>query len=252
MCFFLFWIYTRSWIAGSYSDFNFLRTLHTVFHSGCTNLYSHRQCRRVSFSPHPLKHRPSVDFFVVVQSCPTLCDPIDYSTPGFPVLHYLLEFAQTHVHCVDDANHLILCHPFFLLPSIFANIRVFSSESALCTRWPKYWSFSFSNSPSSEYWGLISFRIDWLGLLAVQGTLKSLLQHHDLKASIFSTQPCLWSATSLHDYWKVKSLSRVQLFATPWTVACPSPPSMEFSRQEYWRVPGSSPSWSRVFEGETA
>ena len=79
----------------------------------------------------------------------------------------------------------------------------------------------------------ISFRMDWLDLLAVQGTLKSLLQHHDLKASIFRTQPCLWSATSLHDYWKVKSLSRVQLFATPWTVACQSPPSMEFSRQEY-------------------
>ena len=158
----------------------------------------------------------------------------------------------TSIESTMPSHHLTLCHLLLLLPSVFPSLRVFSSESALCTRWPKYWSFSFSNSPSSEYWGLISFRIDWLGLLAVQGTLKSLLQHHDLKASIFSTQPCLWSATSLHDYWKVKSLSRVQLFATPWTVACPSPPSMEFSRQEYWRVPGSSPSWSRVFEGETA
>ena len=156
------------------------------------------------------------------------------------------------IESVILSNYLISsATPFFCLQS-FPTLGIFSNESSLWIRWPKYWSFSFSNSPSSEYWGLISFRIDWLGLLAVQGTLKSLLQHHDLKASIFSTQPCLWSATSLHDYWKVKSLSRVQLFATPWTVACPSPPSMEFSRQEYWRVPGSSPSWSRVFEGETA
>ena len=82
------------------------------------------------------------------------------------------------------SNHLILCHPLLLLPSIFPSIRVFSSESVLCIRWPKYWNFSFSISPSSEYSGLISFRIDWLGILAVQGTLKSLLQHHSSKASI--------------------------------------------------------------------
>ena len=81
-------------------------------------------------------------------------------------------------------NHLILCHPLLLLPSIFLSIRVFSDESALCIRWPKYWSFSFSISPSNEYSGLISFRMDWLGLLAVQGTLKSLFQHHSSKASI--------------------------------------------------------------------
>ena len=113
----------------------------------------------------------------VAQSCPTLCDPMDCSTPGFSVLHYLLESAQTHVHWVSEAesNHLILCHPLLLLPSIFPSIRVFSSELALYIRWPKNWSFSFSISPSNEYSRLISLRTDWFDLLAVQGTLKSLL-----------------------------------------------------------------------------
>ena len=98
---------------------------------------------------------------------------MDYRTPGFSVLHYLLEFAQTHVHRVGDAsNHLILCRPL-LLPSIFPSIRVFSNESALHIKWPKYWSFSFSISPSNEHPGLIFFRVDWSDLLAVQGTLKS-------------------------------------------------------------------------------
>ena len=122
----------------------------------------------------------------VTQSCPTLCDPMDYSTPGFPVQHQLLpELAQTHVHQVSDAsNHLILCHPLLLPPSIFPSIRVFSNESVLHIRWPKYWSFSFSISPSNEYSRLISFRMDWLDLLAVQGTLKNLLQHYSSKASI--------------------------------------------------------------------
>ena len=88
------------------------------------------------------------------------------------------------IELVIPSNHLILCHPLLLLPSIFPSIRVFSNESVLCIRWPKYWSFSFSISPSNEYSGLISFRMDWLALLAVQGTLKSLLQHHSSKASI--------------------------------------------------------------------
>ena len=88
------------------------------------------------------------------------------------------------IESVMPSNHLILCHPLLLLPSTFPSIRVFSNESALPIRWPKYWSFSFSISPSSEYSGLISFRMDWLDLLAVQGTLKSLLQHHSSKASI--------------------------------------------------------------------
>ena len=94
----------------------------------------------------------------------------------------LLKLMSTKL--VMTSNHLILCHPFFFLPSIFSSIRVFSSESVLPIRWPKYWSFSFSISPSNEYSGLISFRIDWLDLLAVQGTLKTLLQHHGSKASI--------------------------------------------------------------------
>ena len=105
--------------------------------------------------------------------------------PAFPVHHQHLEFAQTHVHLVSDAsNHLILCLPLLLLPSVFPSIRVFSSESALRIRWPKYWSFSFSISPSNESSGLISLRMDWLDLIAVQGTLKSLLQHHSSKVSI--------------------------------------------------------------------
>ena len=128
----------------------------------------------------------SVQFSSVAQSCLTLWDPMD--TPGLPVHHQLLEPTQTHVYHVYEAvmptNHLILCHPFLLPLSIFPSIRVFSSESVLHMRWPKYWSFSFNICPSNEYSGLISFRMDWLDLLAVQGTLKSLLQHHSLKASI--------------------------------------------------------------------
>ena len=126
-----------------------------------------------------------VQFSSVAQSCPTFCDPMNHSTPGLPVHHKLLEFTQTHVHLVVmPSNHLILCHPLLLLPPIPPSIRVFSSESTLHMRWPKYWSFSFSISPSNEYSGLISFRVDWLDLLAVQGTLKNLLQHHSSKVSI--------------------------------------------------------------------
>ena len=105
------------------------------------------------------------------------------------------------------SNHLIFCHPLLLLPSVFPSIRVFSSESALHIRWPKYWSFSFSISPSKEYSGLISFRMDWLDLLAVQGTLKSLLQHHSSKAPILYCP----SLTSIHDYWKNHSFDQMDL-----------------------------------------
>ena len=109
---------------------------------------------------------------------------MDCSMAGFPVHHQLPELAQTHVHRIGDAiHHLILCRPLLLLPSIFSNIRVFSKESALCIRWPKYWSFSFNINPSNEHSGPISFRMDWLDLVG-QGTLKSLLQHHSSKASI--------------------------------------------------------------------
>ena len=106
------------------------------------------------------------------------------SMSGFPVLHHLPELAPTHVQRVSDATrHLVFCHPL-LLPSIFPSIRVFSNETALQIRWPKYWSISFSISPSNEYSRLISFSIDWFDLLAVQGTLKSLLQHHSSKALV--------------------------------------------------------------------
>jgi len=101
---------------------------------------------------------------------------------SFTISWSLLQLMSTE--SVMPSNHLVLCHPLVLLPSIFLSIRVFSNESALRIRWPKYWSFSFSTSPSNEYSGLISFRIDWFDLLAVQGTLKSLLQHHSSKASI--------------------------------------------------------------------
>ena len=117
-------------------------------------------------------------FSSVAQSCPTLCDPMNCSTPGLLVHHQVPEFTQTHVHWVSDAiqpSHL--CRPLLLLPLIFSSIRVFSNESALRISWPKDWSFSFNISPTNEHPGLISFRMNWLDLLADQGILKSLLQH---------------------------------------------------------------------------
>ena len=127
----------------------------------------------------------SVQFSLVAQSCQTLCDPTDCSTPGLPVHPQFPELAQTHIiKAVVPSNLLILCCPPLLPPSIFPSIRVFSIESVLCIRCAKYWSFSFSISPSNEYSGMISFRTDCLDLLAVQETLKSLLQHHSSKAFI--------------------------------------------------------------------
>ena len=109
-----------------------------------------------------------VQFSSVAQSCPTLCNAMDCSMPGFPVHHQLMELAKLmSITLVMPFNHPILCHPLLLLPSVFSSIRVFSSESVLHFRWPKYWSFSFSISPSNEYSGLISFRIDWFDILAV-------------------------------------------------------------------------------------
>ena len=132
--------------------------------------------------------------------------PMDCSTPGFPVSHHLLELLQTHVHWVDE--DIQTSHPLLLLllPSIFPSIRVFFNASALHIRWPKYWSFSFSVGPSNEYSWIISFKIDWFDFLAVQGILKSLLQHHSSKASIlwysvfvFCFFFCfLWSNSHLH------------------------------------------------------
>ena len=133
----------------------------------------------------------------VTQLYLTLCDPMDCSTPGFPILHYLLEFAQTHIHWVGDA--IQPSHPLSPPPSFafnFPSISIFSNESALPIRWSKDWSFSISIRPSDEYSGLISFRIDWFDLPAVQGTLKSLLQHHSSKTFIPSE-------------WKIKNLMRL-------------------------------------------
>ena len=139
-------------------------------------------------------------FSSVAQSCLTLCDPMNHSMPGLPVHHQLPEFTQTHVHCVSDAiqpSHPR--HPLLLLPSISPIIRVFSNESVLRIRWPKYWSFSFNISPSNEHPGLVSFRMNWLDLLAVQGTLKSLLQHHSSKASILQ-HSAFFIVQLLHPY----------------------------------------------------
>ena len=149
----------------------------------------------------------NIQFSSVTQLCPTLCDPMNCSTPGLPVHYQLLEFTQTHVHRVSDA--IWPSHPLsspLLLPPIPPNIRVFSNESPLRMRWPKYWSFSFSIIPSKEHPRLISFRMDWLDLLAVQGTLKSLLQHHSSKA--YGTSQ-FWKETLncvIQDWWHAEEV----------------------------------------------
>ena len=133
-------------------------------------------------------------------TCIRLCDPMDCSTPGFPVNHQLQSLLKLmSIESVMPSNNLIFCHSLLLLPSIFPSIRVFSNESVLHIRWPKYWSFSFSISPSNEYSWLISFRIDCFDL-AVQGTLKSFLQHHSSKASFIGAQLSLWSNSRIHTW----------------------------------------------------
>ena len=155
-----------------------------------------------------------VEFSSVVQSYLTLCDLINYSTPGLPVHHQLPELTQTDVHWVGDTIQPSHSQLSPSLPALnLSSIRVFSNESALCIRWPKYWSFSFNISPSNEYTGLVSFRMDWLGLLAVQGILKSLLQHHSSKASILR-RSALFIVQFSHPYMttgKTIALSR-QIF----------------------------------------
>ena len=133
--------------------------------------------RHFTVSPH---HQ----FSSVAQSCPTLCNHMYHSTPGFPVHQPPSSLRFTSIKSVMPSSHLILCRPLLLLPPIPPSIRVFSNESTLHMKWPKYWSFSFSIIPSKEIPGVISFRMDWLDLLAVQGTLKSLFQHHSSKAAI--------------------------------------------------------------------
>ena len=171
---------------------------------------------------HSLKSTPILFSFPwhqsvssITQSCPTLCNPMGCSTPGSCVHHHLLELAQTHVHWGSDAiqpPHPL--SPALLLLSIFPNIRVFSNESVLRIRWPKYWSFTFNISPSNKYSGLISFRIDWFDLLTVQGTLNSLLQTTVWKHQFFGTQPSLRSNS--HPYMttgKTIALTRRLLLA---------------------------------------
>ena len=131
----------------------------------------------------------TVQFSSVTQSCPILCDPMDCSMPGpLSIINSRSMLILMSIESVMPSNHLILCCPLFLLPSIFPSIRVFSNDSVLHIRWPKYSNFSFSISPSNEYSGLISFRIDWSALLAVQGTLKTLLHTTVLKHPFFGTQ----------------------------------------------------------------
>ena len=143
-----------------------------------------------------------LQFRSVTQLCLTLCDHVNHSTPGLPVHHQLLELAQTHVHWVSD-SHLTLCRPLLLLPSVLPSIRVFSNESVLRIRCPKYWNFSFSISPSNEYSALISFRMDWLDLLAVRGTLRVFSNTIVQKHQFFSAQLSLYSNSHIRtDYWK--------------------------------------------------
>ena len=152
----------------------------------------------------------SVQFSSVAQLCPTLCDPMNCSTPvrlSITNSWSLLKFMS--IESVMPSNCLILCRPLLLLPSVFASIRVFSSESVIHIRWLKCWSFSFNISPSSEYPGLISFRVDWFDFLAVQGTLKSLLQHHSPKASIF--QHSVFFIIQLSRHWKKNSFDNMDL-----------------------------------------
>ena len=150
-----------------------------------------------------------------------LCNIMDCSTPGStPISNSRSLHKLMSIESVMTSNHLILCHPLLLSPSVFPSIRVFSNESVLCIRWPKYWSFSFSFS-IREHSGLISFRMDWLDFLAVQGNLKSLFQHHSSKASILQ-HSAFFIVQLSHPYMLLLLLScfsRVQLFATPWTAA---------------------------------
>ena len=143
----------------------------------------------------------SVQFSSVAQSCPTLCEPMNCSTPGLPVYHQLPEFTQPmSIESVMPSSHLILCRPPFLLPPIPPSIRVFSNESTPRMRWPKSWSFSFSIIPSKEIPGLISFRMDWLDLRAVQGTWKSLSNTTVQKHQFFGAQHSSQTKTHIHTW----------------------------------------------------
>ena len=155
---------------------------------------------RIPFFQFSCSHtRKYVQFSSVTQSCPTLCNPMNGSMPGLPVHHQLPNsFRLMSIESVMPSSHLILCHPLLLLPPIPPSIRVFSSESTLRMRWPKYWSFSFSIIPSKEIPGLISFRTDWLDLLPVQGTLRVFSNTTVQKHQFFGAQPSSQSNSHIH------------------------------------------------------
>ena len=146
-----------------------------------------------------MDNKANIIFSSVTQSCLTLCDPMDCSTlqASLPFINSCSLLKLVSIRSVMPSNQSILCSPLLLLPSVFPSIKVFSNESVLHIRWPNYWSFSFSISPFNEQSGLICFRIDWFDILAVQGTLKNLLQHHSLKASLLQRSP-LWSNSYIH------------------------------------------------------
>ena len=165
----------------------------------------------------------------MAKSCPTLCNPMDYSMPGFLFITISWNSLKLmSIELVMPSNHLILCCPLLFSPSIFSIIRIFSNESVLGIRWPKYWSFSFSISPSNEYSGLISFRMNWLDHLAVQGTLKSLLHHHSSKASIL--QPSSFFIVQLsHPYM----ITGKTIAFTRWTCVG-KVMSLLFKESQFW------------------
>ena len=154
-----------------------------------------------------------VQFSSVAQSCPTLCDLMNHSSQAsLSITHSWSLLKLMSIELVMPSSHLILCRPLLLPPSIFPSIRVFPNESVFCIRWPKYWSFSFNIRPSSENPRLISFRMDWLDLLAVQGTLKSLLQHHSSKASIL-WHSAFFTAQLSHPYMTIGKTIALTLLA---------------------------------------
>ena len=156
-----------------------------VQHRSCSNIISQKMMESFNLMG------PVYQFSSVAQSCPTLSTPWTVARQAsLSITNSQSLLKLMSIESVMPSSHLILCHPLLLLPSIFPSIRVFSSESALHIRWPQYWSFSFNVSPSNEYSGLISFRIDWFDLLAVQGTLKSLLQNRSSKAAILRSAEC--------------------------------------------------------------
>ena len=187
-----------------------VKLLNVVFHKGSDTMHKYP----VTISSHCQRHCNYLNLFSSVQ----LLNHVQLlATPWTATRQASLSITNSQspakhmsIESVMPSNHFILCRPLLLLPSIFPSIRVFPNESVFCIRWPQYWNFSFSISPSNEHPGLISFRIEWLDLLAVQGTLKSLLQHHSSKASVL-----WWSAFFIvqlsHDHWKNHSLDQTDL-----------------------------------------